>query len=171
MPRLSWRARGFTIVELIIIIIVIGIMAVSVYPLIGGRSGVDVAVYQGQVLSLLRLQQQRAMQDTASEHLYSVCVHNKEVALFKLTPSADCAEAFNQSLACEERGDCLRIDDLESTTFDGPARFNFDTMGCPYGGNTKLTSLCGGNTVTIVINGETSRDIVINEQGYIQAPN
>lgn len=172
MPGSVIKARGFTIVELIIIIVVVGILAVSAYPLIGGRSGVDVAAYQGQVMSLLRLQQQRAMQDTATADLYSVCVSDeeKEIALFKLPPGPDPGALCNikGELNCDDRGDCVVIDDGEDVTFSGP-RINFDTMGCPYVGTIQPETLCAAGALTLQIKGATTRQIQINEQGYIQA--
>ncbi|MBT42115.1 MAG: hypothetical protein CMF12_06285 [Idiomarina sp.] len=176
MPGSVIKARGFTIVELIIIIVVVGILAVSAYPLIGGRSGVDVAAYQGQVMSLLRLQQQRAMQDTATADLYSVCVSDeeKEIALFKLPPDpdpdpdSDALCNIKDELNCDDRGDCIAIDDGEDVTFSGP-RINFDTMGCPYVGTIQPATLCAAGALTLQIQGATTRQIQINEQGYIQA--
>ncbi|TDP32742.1 MSHA pilin protein MshC [Idiomarina aquatica] len=167
MPGSVIKARGFTIVEFIIIIVVVGILAVSAYPLIGGRSGVDVAAYQGQVMSLLRLQQQRAMQDTAAENLYSVCVTNKEVGLFELEPGAPCD--IDAAALCEERGDCIAIDTKDSVEFSGLSRINFDSMGCPYSDSSQPETLCAGGPLTLLIQGDTTRQIQINEQGYTQA--
>ncbi|RUO45393.1 prepilin-type N-terminal cleavage/methylation domain-containing protein [Idiomarina aquatica] len=171
MRNFLMPTRGFTIIELIVIIIVVGILAVSAYPLMGGRSGVDVAVYQAELVSLLRQQQQRAMQDTATDKLYSACVADKDVALFTFNSGVECPSPENISQICAERDDCVRVEKQDAVTFRGPERINFDSMGCPYTNASKPALLCAEGTIIIEVDGETTREIMINQQGYIQALN
>jgi len=154
ISSLSPRIRGFTIVELIIIIIVVGILAVSAYPLIGGRSGVDAAVYQGQVISLLRLQQQRAMQDTVDNGTYGFTVAATEVN----------TEPFDNELTItSDNSDIFTIS-------SGYGTYYFDAMGCLVRAVPNNERLCGRIEI-ITITADSTRTVVINEQGYIQAPN
>ena len=154
LTSLAPRIRGFTIVELIITIIVVGILAVSAYPLIGGRSGVETAAYQGQVISLLRLQQQRAMQDTVDTGTYGFTVSPTEVNI----------EPFDNELTItSDNSDIFTIS-------SGYGTYYFDAMGCLVRAVPDNERLCGrAETITITV--DSIRTVVINEQGYIQALN
>jgi MSHA pilin protein MshC len=55
---------GFTLVELVIVLVIIGVLAASVAPRILGRSGTDALTAQDQIISVLRLLQLQAMQQT-----------------------------------------------------------------------------------------------------------
>ena len=55
--------RGFTLVELVATIIIIGILTVSVGPKFFNRSGFSEYALQDQIISMLRFAQQQAMYD------------------------------------------------------------------------------------------------------------
>ena len=56
--------HGFTLVELVTIIILIGILAVNVLPTFDGSASYEAHSHRAQLISALRLTQQRAMQQT-----------------------------------------------------------------------------------------------------------
>lgn len=58
------RLRGFTLVELIITLVILGILSVTAGPKFLGSSTEDAYAYRDRVLAVLRTAQLRAMQDT-----------------------------------------------------------------------------------------------------------
>ncbi|WP_233079806.1 prepilin-type N-terminal cleavage/methylation domain-containing protein [Rheinheimera soli] len=60
------RASGFTLIELIIVVILLGIISVTALPRFLGKSGVEEATVQDQMISILRRMQTQAMQQTNS---------------------------------------------------------------------------------------------------------
>ena len=59
------RLRGFTLVELIITLVILGILSVTVGPKFLGSSTEDAYSYRDRVLAALRTTQLRAMQNSA----------------------------------------------------------------------------------------------------------
>lgn len=136
------RAQGFTLIELIMIIIIVGILAVYVAPRIGGSQDVEVTAAQISLVSMLRLQQQRAMQDTANPGLYGV---RFDSAVFTAEPSGS--------------GETLSVTGLTLNIEDGWS-IRFNALGCA--GN------CGGGDIRVEFSsGSHLRCVLINEQGYI----
>ncbi|WP_404401342.1 prepilin-type N-terminal cleavage/methylation domain-containing protein [Idiomarina seosinensis] len=153
------QQRAFTLVELIIIIVLLGILAVSAYPLLGDRAGVDVATRQGELMSLLRLQQQRAMQDTASSQLYGVELSANQVVA--IPGDADANVEAPGAIT-------LSLQTTQGSTITEPVYF--DAMGCPFVGVGKPAQLCNLNSgLEIVISGAVERRVCLQSQGYIRA--
>ncbi|WP_164835554.1 type IV pilin protein, partial [Pseudoalteromonas sp. TB51] len=60
------RLRGFTLVELIITLVILGILSVTAVPKLLGSSTEQAYSYRDRVLNALRTVQLRAMQNTAT---------------------------------------------------------------------------------------------------------
>ncbi|WP_440876242.1 pilus assembly FimT family protein [Thalassotalea sp. PLHSN55] len=58
------KQSGFTIIELVSVIILLGILSVAIVPKFSGSSDFEVYTVRAQLISALRLTQQRAMQQT-----------------------------------------------------------------------------------------------------------
>jgi prepilin-type N-terminal cleavage/methylation domain-containing protein len=61
------RTSGFTIIELVTVIILLGILATTALPKFTGSSSFEVYTYRTQLIAKLRLAQQRAMQQTSTQ--------------------------------------------------------------------------------------------------------
>ncbi|MCK7458967.1 prepilin-type N-terminal cleavage/methylation domain-containing protein [Idiomarina aminovorans] len=140
------KSQGFTLVELIIIMVIIGILAVSASPLFISDSGTKSQAFRLQAMSILRAIQLQAMQDTTSQYVAEVSQNT-----------------LGQPPFIEENS--RQISDVENVTFSFseplPATIGFDGLGRP-------TEQCsGGCTITISENSGSSRDLCINSEGYI----
>ncbi len=139
------KSQGFTLIELIIILVIIGILAVSASPIFISDSGMKSQSARLQALSILRAIQQQAMQDTAND--YSVSV----------TESTLGNPPYNED-------NNLQLSNLDDIAFS-PAgiTIGFNALGQP-------TLDCeGGCTVTITESSGISRTISINKEGFINA--
>ncbi len=139
------KSQGFTLIELIIILVIIGILAVSASPIFISDSGMKSQSARLQALSILRAIQQQAMQDTAND--YSVSV----------TESTLGNPPYNED-------NNLQLSNLGDIAFS-PAgiTIGFNALGQP-------TLDCeGGCTVTITESSGISRTISINKEGFINA--
>ncbi|WP_322406847.1 prepilin-type N-terminal cleavage/methylation domain-containing protein [Idiomarina sp. PL1-037] len=140
------KLRGFTLIELIIILVIIGILAVSAGPVFFDNSGTKSQVLRQQAMSILRGIQLQAMQDTTGN--YSSVVSENTLG----------APPF-----IEENNRQISNADNVTFSFSGslPATIGFDGLGRP-------TEQCsGGCTITFTEGSGTSRDLCINKEGYI----
>jgi MSHA pilin protein MshC len=139
------KSQGFTLIELIIILVIIGILAVSASPIFISDSGTKSQSVRSQAMSILRSVQQQAMQDTVND--YSVSV----------TESTLGNPPYNEN-------NNLQLSNLDDIAFS-PANITigFNALGQP-------TLDCdGGCTVTITESSGISRAISINKEGFIDA--
>ena len=60
------KNQGFTTIELVTVIIIVGILAVNIVPKFDGTSSYQAHTHRAQLIAALRLTQQRAMQQTGS---------------------------------------------------------------------------------------------------------
>lgn len=140
------RNKGFTLVELIIVIVILGILAVYAAPRFFSNQGEQVNAAQVSLLSLLRLQQQRAMQDTENALSYGVDIiaNPGAIELIPISPVGASADA-------------QRFANMQVTVNEPNLRFN--ASGC--------INSCGEQDITITLVGQTSRSVCINRQGFI----
>jgi MSHA pilin protein MshC len=139
------KSQGFTLIELIIILVIIGILAVSASPIFISDSGTKSQTTRLQAMSILRAVQQQAMQDTVND--YSVSVTE---STFGNPPYDD--------------DNSLQLSNLDDITFS-PAdlTIGFNALGQP-------TDDCvGGCAVIITESSGISRTISINKEGFIDA--
>ncbi|WP_417665861.1 type II secretion system protein [Pseudidiomarina sp.] len=152
--------QGFTLVELIIVIVLVGILAVTAGPRIFGSGGVDQVVTERQLLSLLRLQQQQAMQDVTSR-CYGVTFSSTQVAPY------DCGQPVNaQRLINLPSDNTLTV---VSSILGATSELRFNALGCPVSVNhATAAENCGQSSVEIQIAGPNARNLCIQSQGYIR---
>ena len=68
----SFRHSGFTLIELIVVIILLGIISVSVSSRFSGTSGFAEYTYQARLISALRNMQTRAMYDNREGYCFKI---------------------------------------------------------------------------------------------------
>src|SRR5690554_5618204 len=114
--------QGLTLVELIIVIVLVGILAVTAGPRIFGSGGVDQVAIERQLLSLLRLQQQQAMQDIANP-CYGVSFTSSQVQPYECgTPVGA------ERVVSVPNSNGLNV---VSSLPGNPLELRFNGLGCP----------------------------------------
>ncbi len=169
------KSQGFTLIELIIILVIIGILAVSASPIFISDSGTKNESVRLQAMSILRAVQQQAMQDTANT--YEVVVAE---SIFGVPPYN---ENNNRQISGVEDIQFLlfHTDDegitrnilVEQGVFS--ASIEMDALGRPtvFAVKEEERSRVGdcdrGCVLTITHSSGISRTISINKEGFIDA--
>ncbi|WP_137673628.1 type II secretion system protein [Agarivorans sp. Toyoura001] len=148
------RNSGFTTIELVITLILIGILAITVFPRFF-RGGFAEISLREQLLSRLHLIQTQAMNH------YQDC--------FFLQINSE--NYFSGELATN--GNCLStIDVLEEVSFSSDLNVSQGVIRFDGLGRVRLadSSLCSQFPCIISVQGEETHTIVIESEGYIHAP-
>jgi len=161
--------HGFTTIELVTVIIIVAIMAVNVLPRFDGTASYEAHTHRAQLISALRLTQQRAMQQTnlkAVNNLTPYCHHiifDANPVRYGVPNRTDCTvTSFPSDWQPDATGHEVdaRYDITFSVSFAGDAIISFDWMGRPLGG-------CATGCTIDVESAVETLTIEIEEQGYI----
>lgn len=173
--------RGWTLLELIVVLLVLGILAVMVAPRFGGSDGFAEHAYQARLISALRTMQQRAMQDSRQGDRANIC--------YQVNIAAGANSAFgpptlnyldtsllNVILTCSstkinEDGDADYISTTSTEMSEAGVQINgsslkieFDTMGCTIDSGVSCQF-----DYRVEIQGQRALAVCVNPQGYIYA--
>ena len=160
---------GFSLVELVTVIILLGILAVNILPKFSGSSSFEAHPYRAQLISALRLTQQRAMQQTNSADGYChQIVFDNTLARYGVPNRADCSIIIFPN-GWEPDASGLVVDSNHQVTFEingqaNPSRIAFDSMGKP-----TTDSDCDGGCIVNVMSTDETIQIEIESEGYIHA--
>ncbi|WP_100643538.1 pilus assembly FimT family protein [Alteromonas facilis] len=172
------RQRGFSFVELITVIVLIGTLSVIAVARFSGSDGFAEYTFQNRLISALRNMQQRAMQDNRLNYCYRINLVEGAVAPAFGPPSTD-YRAGNQAASCaasidhtalalatasdeiaEERVSIAALDSGNN----GLTFIDFDGLGRPI---SNLTNCASGCRVTF--SGSNNASVCIEAQGYVHA--
>lgn len=175
--------KGYSLIELVLVLILLGIVSVSVLPKFFDKSGFAENAYQARLVSALRTMQERAMQDTRNTSNGTGTITNfcYQIGIFRDADSAfgpstmnfvDTSDA-NQLLSCTRfidddpeleymtaTNNDMLTDDVQVTA--GPDQIAFSSMGCPIVGGIACAS-----SVQVDITGLHTRSVCVESQGYI----
>ncbi len=141
----SEPSRGFTLVELIIIITVAGILAVFAIP---SSSSGDVDNAARQVMTDLRHAQSMASTTTRTHRFRNTNNHTYQVI----------DTTTNQPILSPHTNQSYNVDFdtyYDGVTFGGNYQVDFDAAGAPTAGTTSLIVQGGGRTKTIIVTATT----------------
>lgn len=157
------HTHGFTLIELILVIVIASILAVTAGPAIFTSSGTDEYLFQSRLVSVMRMQQQRAMQDTSQ--CYGVRIENNRFGAVN-----DCtAAAIPNPLPNEGSGISAAAATAAAVTISSsgaavPYTVGFNGLGCPV--SAPLT--CNDSVDhEITITNSASIKVCVSSQGYI----
>lgn len=158
------RARGFSLVELITVLLLVGILAVTVLPRFLSRGGFDEVLYRDRLIALLQQAQLMAMSRAEPCHAVLFETHRFGIPRRSLTQSGCDASlpGAGEAYAAPSLG-LTQAEAVASVSLTAPAELRFDFMGRPrQADGSRFTS-----RVQIGIQGEQRRDVCVETEGYI----
>ena len=177
-PKHTKVQGGFTLLELIVVMIILGILAVYAAPKFSGASGYSEYTYQNRLISVLRNMQLRAMQDSRPLFCHRINFINtsSQVAFGPASinyvsgnESGTCASSIDYSSPEYLRTSATEI--LEASVLmaasDGPtpiSAIDFDSFGSP---QTTASNCSAGCMVTFT--GVAAAHVCIASEGFIHA--
>ena len=172
---------GFTIIELITVIILIGILAVTVLPKFDGTASYEANSHRAQLITALRLTQQRAMQQTDPQAVVAtgkgychqlIFDNDTATSRYGIPDRLDCTVTSFAGWEPDETG--FEVDQKYQVSFSivgksNPSAVTFDSMGRPIANAVSSLANClGGCTINVQSAVETLQ-IKIEPEGYIHA--
>jgi len=166
LNNLNYQSHfGFTLIELIVVIIIISIMSVTVLPQFFSSNGFEEFSYRDEIMTKLRAVQLRSMQQTTDTICKEIQVESTPSAIIGLLATDSATNTCITAYA----GDATTVivnskHSVSFTLSEGITSFSFSVLGRPLGCVSQ--SPC---EITITIAGENSPEILINSEGYIYA--
>jgi MSHA pilin protein MshC len=152
------KKEGFTTIELIVVIILIGILAVTIIPKMQSTGGYEEITYQNETVTKLRSIQLRTMQDTSGSQCHDVLVTGDKLGI----PDDSCTSFLDNNLNSTT---IVKIIE-HAVNFQyagGSTTFSFDSLGRPVN--------CSSPCQISIVGQEQTLIVAINAQGYIYAAN
>ena len=154
---------GFTTIELVVVIIIVGILAATIIPKMQSTGGYEEIIYQDETVAKLRSIQLRAMQNTSGSLCDSYSINSVLVTDDKLgIPDDGCTSFADNTLNSTT---IVKIIDHEVKFkyAGGSTLFSFDLLGRP--------DNCVSPCEISIVGKEQTLIVAINDQGYIYAKN
>lgn len=158
--------RGFSLIELITVILLIGILTSAVVLRMVGRSSFDAVLNRDQAIAIFRQVQTVAMNQGDIEPAADPC-HALVVSATYFGAPAGCSHDL---AALTAAADQLQLSVTGAP--DSVTRWHFNLLGRPYYLNSdgKRQSLCDNGCRLTFTSGEREQAaMVINREGYVDA--
>lgn len=155
--------KGFTLIELIVVIILISILAVTVVPKFLSSKGFEEYSYRDELIVKLRAIQLRTMQQTDGNVCHNIKVEASEISLLETVGTACGTGNAGESTTVTITNDHV----VSFSISGGLSNFSFSSLGRPEAvGCGDATTLC---SITLTVSGESDLVIEINQEGFIHA--
>lgn len=130
------RMAGFTLVELVVIILIIGILLVAVLPRWSGSSGLDERGFRDSVMSALRYAQKSAI----AAHRTTCVTFTGTTAVVSISTAFGASNCAVGSALAGPDGNAMQVTARGSATFSSvPADIIFNAAGSPLTGAATLS--------------------------------
>ena len=173
MPRQYYgksysKSTGFTLLELIIVIVLVGIISVTAASRLFGRSGFDAVLARDQAISIARQVQLVGMNSPVKPTNPNSCL----ALLISTTEfgSEHCASNSQSTHKLTLENDLVNFAFFDGVNAQNSADIYFDMLGRPsIVSNQQLQRICTASSCLVTItsrNGEQA-SLCINSEGYI----
>jgi len=171
------KQQGFTIIELVTVIVLMGILTVVIAPKFASTDTYEAHSHRAQLISALRLTQQRAMQQTnpvatgTGSYCHQIVFDNVKTR-YGVPDRLDCTvTAFSNTWQPDATG--FEVDSKYNVSFQingvaNPSVVTFDGMGRPKADNCTMNDGSGGCIIDVISSVEILQ-IKIESEGYIHA--
>jgi MSHA pilin protein MshC len=169
MPRLLVRKNnGFTLIELVTILVILGILSAVVLPKFTGARGFEEHAYRIESISVLRAIQQQAMQNTQASQCHQVLITANTLGrpdTNTCVAGPPTFSAFWADNSDDNTSVTISQDSVNFTVGTSGQYFSFDSLGRP------VLPSCSAYPcpVDITIQGVDPLTIRIEAEGYIHA--
>lgn len=178
LPKHTKAQGGFTLLELIVVMIILGILAVYAIPRFVGAGGYSEYTYQNRLISVLRNMQIRAMQDSRTGFCHRINFVNTSTQV-AFGPASTNYSSGNETATCATSIDFSSPDYLRTSAselkdanvsmsvVDGTtaiSTIDFNSYGSP---STTVSNCSAGCTVTFT--GDSPAQVCIKSEGFIHA--
>lgn len=143
--------KGFTLLELVVVMVVIGILSVTIVPKMFSTGGFDEIGYQSELITKLRSIQLRYMHNSTD---CNISLSDTKIQLLIGSPCVINDEIIYNTSKVLIIGDKLSFQRTSNS-------LSFNAMGRPI----------GGEFIISILGGEKLRTVTINSEGYIFASN
>ncbi len=147
------RHRGFTLVELVAVIVLLSILTASVIPRFTSRDGFAEYAVRDQLISAFRLSQQRAMYDHSGN-------------CYRLNIDADGFGSQRDGVYFGPVGEINFSDDYSNISVTPASPIYFDGLGNAFSGGCGITPVTDKTTLTILPSGI---QVEMYSAGYVKA--
>lgn len=153
--------RGFTLVELVVVLVIIGVLAVSLLPRFFDATGTSEYLYRDQIINVMRNIQLRAMQCTDSACRDDLSRCNAPVLFIGSSLIGTNPSSCSDNLIQVGSGENI------SFSFSHGADLSFNSLGQPVTAENLPSRLCTSGGCQLTINAANTLRICIEREGYI----
>ena len=161
-----YKKSGFTLIELVVVIILTGILAATAIPKLIGNDGFEAQAYRDQLLQLLKTVQQQAMSCDKT------CRESRTTNPYACNKVIIEADRFGIPSNCDDdNATALELPDAFNPPQLGMSQAEADSSTISFSSHTiefnplGVASNCAGCDISII--GEQTLFIRIESQGYI----
>jgi len=154
--RIGGKAKGFTVIELISVLVILGIITASAIPLMSSKSAYDERFFYDDLLQAFRFSQRLSVASGCSAQ---ITLSGTSFNLLQDSACNSAAPVFDKTVYFPGSGDVYQNNDLPSgatyTSSLSPIIFNSLGQAVNSSGNvfSQATIVVGGRT--ILVDGET----------------
>ena len=160
------QQKGFTLVELVTVLVLLGILTAAVAPRFSNRDGFSDYAVRDQIVAAARITQQRAMYHHSANTCYRISVASNQLSVQRGTDD-DSDGVFTNYVNIGPTQNWVNGLQFEGNATVTPIDIYFDGLG----NNIGSVPNCAGtpSETEILIAGSSNAGVCIRETGHVQS--